>query len=244
MQTYVIPDTHLFVNDGSPDDYPLLVRDMPKDDRPREKLTAEGPEVLTLQELLAIVLLTGTTKEDVGEMSRRLIKEYGEKSIMSERNPERLARELDIPLVKACQIVAVGELGRRYYDRSQSGFPVIRNAKDVYDYLSDMRNLSKEHIRCLYLNSHNRIIRDELVSMGTVSANLVHPREVFQPAIECKAVAIVMAHNHPSGEVTPSDDDVKITRQLVQAGKILGIRLLDHVIITKDAFASVEANLE
>ena len=228
--------------DGSANEYPSLLRDMPLDERPREKMIKNGPEALSHQELLSVVFVTGTTKEDVSEMSRRLIRDYGEKSILAERDPRRLAEEMDLSLVKACQIVAVGELGRRFYDHSESGFTVIRNAKDVYDHLSDMRSLPKEYLKGIFLNSHNRIIRTEVISIGTVDSNIIHAREVFRIAIECNAVAIILAHNHPSGEVTPSSEDVRITEQLVQAGKILGIRVLDHVIITKDAFASVKAN--
>ncbi len=238
---YVIPDTALFL-DGSPQEYPLLLRDLPSEEKPREKLQAQGPEALSVKELLAVVLNTGTTKEDVVEMSNRIIRDYGEKSLLASRDPKRLSEDMGIPLGKAFQIVAVGELGRRYYDKSQSGYTTIRNAKDVYDYLQDMRNLPKEHLRGLYLNTHNRIIRDEVISIGTINSNIIHPREVFKLGVDANAVAVVLAHNHPSGEVTPSDQDIEITKQLVQAGKILGIRVLDHVIITKDAFASVSAD--
>jgi DNA repair protein RadC len=223
-------------------EYKLTIHDMPDEDKPREKLMSAGPEALTLRELMAVVLSVGTTKEDVLEMSGRIIREYGEKSILAERSPEKLSKDMDIPIVKACQIIACGELGRRFYDKNESGFTTIRTAKDVYEYLQDMRNLPKEHLRGLYLNSHSRILRDEVISIGTVNSNMIHPREVFRPAIECNAAAVVLAHNHPSGEVAPSAEDVEITRQLVQAGKILGITVLDHVIITKSTFRSVDVN--
>jgi len=102
-----------------------------------------------------------------------------------------------------------------------------------------MGRLPKEHLRGLYLNSHNRVIRDEIVSIGTINASIIHPREVFRPAIECGAVAFILAHNHPSGEAMPSDEDIKVTKQLVKAGEILGITLLDHLIITKNKFNSI-----
>ena len=238
---YYIPDTTLFL-DRSPREYPLIFRDLPSDEKPREKLLAHGPESLSVPELTALLLVTGTTKEDVAEMSARIVREYGEKSVFAERDPSKLSKELDIPIVKACSIVAVGELGRRLYEKSESGFKTIRTAKDVFEYLVDMRNLPKEHLRGLYLNSHNKVIADEVISIGTVNSNVVHAREVFRPAIERNAVAVILAHNHPSGESTPSAEDILITKQLVQAGKILGIRVLDHVIITKDAFASVSAD--
>jgi DNA repair protein RadC len=241
MQTYAIPKTARIL-DRSLREYVLTIHDLPTEDRPREKLVTQGPEALSIQELLAVVLTTGTTKEDVVEMSHRIIREYGEKSILAERDATKLSKDMDIPMGKSCIIVAVGELGRRMYDRTQSGFTVIRSAADAYAYLQDMRNLPKEHLRGLYLNSHNRLIRDEVISIGTINSSIIHPREVFRPAIECNAAAVVLAHNHPSGESKPSDEDVEITAQLVQAGKILGITVLDHVIITRDAFTSVSAN--
>ena len=242
MQTYAIRNNALILDRSMSREYVLTIHDLPPEEKPREKLMRQGPESLTMRELLAVVLLTGTTREDVMEMSSRIMREYGEKSILAERDPQRLSESLDIPLGKACQIVAAGELGRRYYDKSQSGFTTIRNAKDVYEYLQDMRHLPKEHLRGLYLNSHNRIIRDEVISIGTINTSIIHPREVFQLAIECNAAAVILAHNHPSGEKTPSVEDVDITEQLIQAGKIIGIPVLDHVIIAKDSFATVGAH--
>lgn len=241
ISRYKIPDTNL-VFDSEPREYVLKVRDLPPDKKPRERLIAHGPEVLSLPELFSVVLNTGTVKEDIMEMSSRIIKEYGEKSMLTERKPDKLSLELDIPIGKACQIVACGEIGRRIYERNDSGFVVIRSAKDVYEYLLDMRSLPKEHLRGLYLNSHNRIVRDEIISIGTVTANIIHPREVFRPAIEYGAVALVLAHNHPSGITVPSDSDIDVTEQLIQAGKILAINVLDHVIITKNSFVSIRAN--
>lgn len=241
MQTYAIRPNVRFL-DRTYRDYPITIHDLPSEDKPREKLISSGSQALSIKELLSVVLVTGTSKENILEMSDRLIRDYGEKSILAETDPEKLSKELDIPIVKACQIVACGELGRRFYDRSSSGLVTIRNAKDVFDYLQDMRNLQKEHLRGIYLNSHNRILRDEVISIGTVNSNIIHAREVFRPAIECNAAAIILAHNHPSGEVTPSKEDSAVTIDLVRAGKILGITILDHVIITKDSFASVSAD--
>ncbi len=223
-------------------EYPSLIRDLPSEKKPREKLLASGPEALTLQELLALVFTTGTVKEDVLEMAERVIHNYGEKSVLFERDATRLSEESNIPIVKACQIVAVGEMGRRIYDRHDYGFTVIRNAKDVFEHLTDMRNLPKEYLRALFLNSQNRVIRNEVISIGSVDSNIVEPKEVFRVGLESSAVAVILAHNHPSGNLAASDEDVRITERLVQAGKILGIHLLDHVIITKDGFVSVPVN--
>ena len=240
--SYVIADSDLFLDVAADQrKYILKVRDMPLDSKPREKLMNQGPAAMSVHELLAVVLTIGTQKEDVLEMSHRILRQYGEKVIVAEHDPEKLAEELDIPIVKACQIVAVGELGRRFYQKNTAGFSIIRTAKDVYDYVYDMHHLPKEHLRGLYLNSHNQVIHDEVISIGTINSNIVHPREVFRPAVEYNAVAVVLAHNHPSGIVTPSPQDIEITAQLISAGKIMGIHLLDHVIITEKAFLSVDA---
>jgi DNA repair protein RadC len=248
-KAYKITPAYFFTKDGSPEyggrsvsDYPSFVQDMPSEERPREKLLAQGLDALTTRELAVLLLVTGTTKESVIEMADRLVSDYGERNIFAERDAEKLSKDLDIPLVKACQIVAVGELGRRIFDRSKTSSVTIRNAKDVYEYLADMRSLPKEHMRALYLNSHGRIIKDQVISIGTIDSSMAFPREVFNPAIDLMAKAVILAHNHPSGELAPSDEDVRITEQLVQAGKILGIHVLDHVIIAKNGFASIQAN--
>ena len=222
--------------------YVLKIRDLPQDLQPREKMIANGPGILSMAELLAVILSTGTTKEGVLEMTSRVMRGYGEKNIMNERNPAKLSEEMSVPIVKACQIVACGEIGRRVYQKSESGFKTIRTAKDVYEYVQDMRFLPKEHLRGIYLNIHHRVIHDEVVSIGTVNSNLIHPREVFRPAIEYNAVALVLVHNHPSNIVTPSEHDVEVTKQLIEAGKMIGIAVLDHVIVTKDEFISIQAN--
>ena len=241
---YTIRDSDLVLDASNSrgKDYILKIHDLPSVDKPRERLIHDGPSALSLRELLAVVLVTGTTKEGVLEMAGRLVHEYGERGVVAETNPSKLSAELDIPLVKACQIVAVAELGRRFYEKNPSGFTVIRNAADVYEYLGDMRALSKEQLRGLYLNSHNHIVHDEVISIGTVNSNLVHPREVFRPAIEYSAAAVILAHNHPSGISDPSDEDRRVTEQLVKAGKLIGIDVLDHVVIAKDSWKSINAN--
>jgi DNA repair protein RadC len=239
-KSYSLMDTNLYL-DNNNRDYVLKLRDMPDDNKPREKLIKLGPDALSLSELLSVILNTGNQTEDVLEMSSRIIREYGEKSIVAERNAGKLSKDLNIPLIKACQIIACGEIGRRFYERDNSGLTVIRNAKDVYEYLQDMHNLPKEHLRGLYLNSHNRVIHDEVISIGTINTNIIHAREVFRPAIQYNAAAIVLAHNHPSDVSTPSIQDVEITKMIIRAGKILGIHLLDHVIITKSTYMSINA---
>lgn len=219
--------------------YRLTIRDIPFDQKPREKMLREGPAVLSLAELWAIVLSLGTKKEDVMSMSSRILKEYGERSIASATNAKKLASDLDIPEGKAMQIIATMELGRRLFERNPTGAKIIRTAQDVYEYTSHMRSLSKEHLRGIYLNSHYKVIHDEVISIGTVDANIIHPREVFRPALEYAAAAIILVHNHPSGNLSPSNDDIVVTKQLIEAGKLIGIELIDHVIVSDDGFESI-----
>lgn len=242
MSTVYSVKDHELILDNQDKQYVLKLRDLPVEEKPREKLFRYGPAVLGTQELLAIILNTGTKKEEVLSMTHRILKDYGEKGVVSEKNPQKIAQDLDIPLTKACQIVACFELGQRFFKANNGNQKVIRTAKQAYDYLSDMRNLPKEHLRGLYLNNYYRVIHDEVISIGSLTANIIHPREVFKPALEYLASAVILAHNHPSGVVTPSDTDIKITNQLIEAGKILGVDLLDHIIITKNKFMSVPSN--
>jgi DNA repair protein RadC len=229
-----------FVVDEGDKQYVLRLRDLPTEEKPREKLAKFGASALSMGELLMVVFGTGTKKEDVRGMSERLLKEYGESAIVNQKDPRKIQETLGIPFVKACQVVACFELGRRFFKTAGGKRPVaIRTARQVFDYLKDMRELGKEHLRGLYLDSHYQLIHDELISVGSLTANIIHPREVFRPALEYAASAVILAHNHPSGVPTPSEADIAITRQIVEAGKILGIGLLDHVIVTKTKFESV-----
>ncbi len=219
--------------------YVLKVRDLPSDDKPRERLIAHGPGALSASELMAVLLSAGTKKEEVLTMSTRIMREYGERSLLSSTDPTQLATDLEIPIGKALQIVAAGELGRRYFQKRRNGAAVIRTAKDVFDYALDMRLLSKEHLRGLYLDTHYQVIHDEVLSIGTVDANLIHPREVFRPALAHAAAAVVLVHNHPSGIETPSEADCIVTLQVAEAGRVLGIDLIDHVVVTEEGFVSI-----
>lgn len=237
--TYSVPDHDLVFTEVE-DQYILRVRDMPEDDRPRERLLRAGADSLSVAELVAILWGVGNRKEDVLAMAHRTLREYGEKAIANELNPERLSQTADIPLTKACQIIASLELGRRFYARQSSGRPVhIRNAKQAYQYLKGMGDSQKEQLRGLYLNSRYKVVHDEVISIGSLTANIVHPREVFQPALERGAVAVILAHNHPSGRLEPTQADIHVTEQLLAASKVLGIELLDHLVITSAKFISI-----
>ena len=235
---YIRLDRHLLLDAGDRY-YTLAVRDLPDHEKPREKLLNHGPDPLGMAELLAVVLGTGTKKEEVLAMSYRIMKEYGERHILGQKDAKKLSEDLDIPLGKALQIVAVGELGRRSFVRNDKSTPTIRTAKDVFKYFSDMRVLPKEYLRGIYLNTHYKVIHDEVISIGTVDTSIVHPREIFKPALEYSAAAVILAHNHPSGDSVPNEADIAVTRQVVEAGKILGIPLIDHVIVTQDSYSSI-----
>ena len=219
--------------------YVLAFRDVPNDMRPREKLLREGPTSLSLPELLAVMLTTGTKREDIMAMCNRILKQYGEKSISGERDSKRLSKDLKIPLIKATQIVASVEFGKRLFETSPSRAKTLHTARDVFEYTKNMRDLPREHLRGIYLNQHSKIIHDEVVSIGTVDAHLIHPREVWKPAIDYGAVALILVHNHPSGNLKPSKADLEITEQLSAVGRILGIELVDHVIVASKGFTSI-----
>ncbi|MCF7794762.1 DNA repair protein RadC [Patescibacteria group bacterium] len=221
----------------------IKIKDLPTHEKPREKLLEKGPDILSMSELIAIILQTGTKKENIINMSSRLLKEYGNKAISEQTDPQILSKQFDLPIVKSSQLIACFELGKRLFKENQGIMKTIKNAKDVYNYLQDMKSLNKEQFRGLYLNSRAKIIHDEIISLGTLDCSIVHPREVFQPAIEYSATAIVLAHNHPSGDTSPSLEDIKVSANLIKAGNILGIEVLDHIIITKNSYQSINLNI-
>lgn len=237
MANYKITDHDLIISTDKK--YVLRIKDLSEKDKPREKLISKGPGDLSSAELLAIILNTGDKKEGVLELSSRLLKEYGEKAIISQTDANKLSKELNVPIVKACQIIACFELGRRFFQKKPHSSVTIRSAKQAYEHLKEMGVLSKENFRGLYLNSRYQLIHDEVISVGSLTSSLVHPREVFKPALEYGAAAVIIAHNHPSGslKVTPADQEVSL--KLAEAGRILGIDVLDHLIIAKNKFISI-----
>ena len=186
----------------------------------------------------------GSKSEDVYTLSNRIIREYGSKALAEEKNPKKLQEILSIGEVNACKLVSTFELGRRFYSSKVLNRKLIRGPEDVFEYAQDMSSLVKENFRGLYLNSKNYIIHDEIISIGHLTASLVHPREVFKSAIEYSAAGIIVLHNHPSGDPDPSENDKKITKTLVETGKILNIPLLDHIIIGEGKYYSFNDNGE
>ena len=215
----------------------MKIKDLPKSDRPREKLIAKGAENLKDSELLAILLRTGTTGKNVIEISSQILTKYSKKRLL-QMTYEDLSKISGIDSAKATTLLSAFELSKRALEVNDTNLPMITTAKDAVAQLSDMRELKKEHFVVLYLNAKNQLVHKETISMGTLNANLVHPREVFEPALKYFAAQIVVAHNHPSGDPKPSEDDLEITKRLAEAGKIMGIEVMDHVIVSKNSHFS------
>ena len=211
------------------------IKDLPKVDRPREKLERYGPEKLSNSELLAILLGTGSKGINVVELSKRILSKFSADGL-SKANVKELKNTFGLGSAKSCEVVACFELGRRLLQNKQSA--LLLSPQDVWEELKDIRDNKKEHFVIFFLDARNQEIKREIISIGSLNANLVHPREVFEPAVRYSAAQIIVAHNHPSGDPEPSEDDLVITKRLVEAGKILGIEVVDHIIVVKDRFLS------
>ncbi len=215
----------------------MKIKDLPRVDRPREKLLKYGPNKLTTTELLAILLRTGIKGKNVIELSNQILKLFGTEKI-KQITIDDLKKIKGLGNVKAVEIIACMELGRRLLKDTQPLEAVSPQA--VFDSLKDIRSLKKEHFIAIYLDTRNQEITREIISIGTLNASLVHPREVFEPAIRNLAASIILVHNHPSGDLKPSHEDLLITKKLVDSGNLLDIHILDHIIITKLAYASLK----
>lgn len=213
----------------------MKIKDLPKIERPREKLEKYGPERLSNSELLAILLRTGGKGINVVELSKRILGKFGG-SGLAKASFKELKGTYGLGSAKACEVVACFELGRRLLQNKQSA--LLLSPKDVWSELKDIRDNKKEHFVIFFLDARNQEIKREVISVGSLNANLVHPREVFEPAVRHLAAQVIIAHNHPAGDPSPSQEDSDITKQLVNAGKLLGIDISDHVIVSKANYFS------
>ncbi len=217
------------------------IKDLPKVERPREKLIQYGPEKLSNSELLAILLGSGKKGENVIELANKILKKFKAESLPN-LSFDDLKNYSGLGPAKACEIVACFELGKRLLKDKKA--TLIMSPKEVWEELKDIRDNKKEHFIAFFLDTRNQVIKREIISVGSLNANLVHPREVFEPAIAHLVAQIILAHNHPSGDSEPSEDDLEITKRLVESGKILGIDVIDHIIVTRNSFISLkEKNL-
>src|SRR3990170_7216803 len=217
----------------------FTIHDLPMSERPRERLQKHGPEALSAQELLALIIGRGVPQKSVMTIAQELLVKFGDIKTISQATIEELSQIKGIGFAKAVQIKACFELGKR-----QDLEPELKDF-DIKDPLSvvkairaGIKDKAKEHFKLILLNTRNKIIGISTISIGSINASLVHPREVFKDAIVHCAASVVLAHNHPSGDPEPSEDDLKITKKLVDSGKMLGIEVLDHIIIAKNGYFS------
>ena len=211
------------------------IKDLPKIERPREKLIQYGPARLSNSELLAIILRSGKKGENVIDLANKILKKF-----KAENLPAISFDELKVfpglGPAKACEILACFELGKRLLKGKIAG--LYLKPEDIWKELKDIRGHKKEHFVIFFLDSRNQEIKREVISVGSLNANLVHPREVFEPAVKNLAAQVILAHNHPSGDPEPSEDDLELNKRLVEAGKILGIEVIDHIVIGKNGYLS------
>ena len=211
----------------------MRIKDISKWERPRERFRMKGPDALSNAELLAIILQKGHKGENAIDMSNRIISKFGLDKL-SELSLKELESVKGIGEAKAMQIKAIFEINKRV----NSGViceRVVNSSEDIARYyIERMKGLKREHLIAVFLDSKNKIINDKVISIGTLNSSLVHPREVFKEAIKNSANAIILVHNHPSGDCGPSSEDIEITDRIREAGEMVGIKLLDHVIVDKD----------
>jgi DNA repair protein RadC len=214
---------------------PKTIKDWPEDDRPREKLLSKGAEALSDAELLAIILRTGnsTTKESAVDHGRKLINEFKSFRKLASAGSSEIRRICKgVGPAKMATVMAALEIGRRMAREELRSGDAFRCSEDVFRYYhSKLRDRKKEEFVALLLDAKNKVIKEEYVSKGTLTSSQVHPREIFNPAIKESAASMILIHNHPSGDPTPSREDIELTRRLREAGELLGIKVFDHIII-------------
>ncbi len=217
----------------------LTIKDLPEGERPRERLLRHGPGSLSAAELLAILLRIGRRGENALQLAHRVLQACGGLAGLARTPAYELARIPGVGLAKAAQIQAALELGRRIAAATPEERPQVRSAHDAYLLLADMADLEQETLRVLLLDTRGRVLATPTLYVGNVNTTLVRPAEIFREAIRRNAVSLIVAHNHPSGDPTPSAEDLAITRDLIAAGRLLGIEVLDHLIIGRGRYVSL-----
>lgn len=215
----------------------VKIKDLPRVDRPREKLLKYGSVKLSTTELLAIVLRTGVKGVNVVELANKILKLVGTDNVRNITTSD-LRKIKGLGPVKCAEIIACIELGKRLLKDVEPLQALSPRA--VFESLKDIRGLKKEHFIAIYLDTQNREIHREIISIGTLNASLVHPREIFEPAIRNLAASIILVHNHPSGDTKPSEEDILVTKKLVDSGRLLDIHILDHIVVSSRGYLSLK----
>lgn len=219
------------------------IHDLPREDRPRERLQEVGVDNLSIQELLTLIIERGQKGRNALTIAQNLLAHFGNLAKIKEASIEELQEVKGIGFATACKLKASFKLGEKAQNHHKRYGQKIETPEDIYNLLkNNLHDKKKEHFKLLSLTSRNRLIAVDNISSGSLNSNIVHPREVFASAIANRAAQVVLAHNHPSGDPEPSADDLKITKRLVEAGKILGIEVVDHIIVAQDKHFSFAKN--
>jgi len=221
--------------------YNPMIRDLPPDERPRERLERYGADALGLSELIAILLRVGNARTSALQLAQHLIGRFGCLRGLAMASVQELSSINGIGLAKACQLKAAFELGKRLATTPDAPKVIVTAPQDAANLvMEEMRYLTEEHFRVICLDTRNQVIKIMDTSIGSLNASIVHPRETFRPAIINNAAALILLHNHPSGDPTPSKEDLSLTARLVQCGEMIGIPVFDHLIIGDGRFLSLK----
>ena len=218
------------------------LKDIPKVDRPREKFLEKGPDALSKSDLLAILIGSGIKGKNVKKLSEQIVRKFSDTFL--QLTVDDLLEVPGIGKAKALQIVSALALVKRFYDEKKPKEYLVLSANDAVSLNSDLKDKKKEYLVCLYLNARNALLKKEIISIGILDKSIIHPREIFGPAVELRAAGLILVHNHPSGDPLPSKQDREVFNKIIEAGKVMGVNVIDFIIIAGDKIYSVFEDLQ